>query len=141
MRIIQFLFILLFLFTSSSKSTPNLFVELSEVILKSDNLTVIITRDEFSDRVSSIEVKTPKGTFNIESKIFRQAYAIDLQNIELTQAIDLNEGLLGEYQLYIPYNLHSNDGSDPPEEQNLQGRQIVIYFTNTKVIKTYTEKM
>jgi hypothetical protein len=51
----------------------------------------------------------------------------------------LNLGLSEEYQLYIPYELHSDDGSEPPEEQKSESREMVIYFDHLHAIKTITK--
>jgi hypothetical protein len=138
MRIIQLLFVFLLLFSNQLKATSNLFVHLNEVTFKSNNLFLTISRDINSDRVKKIEVKTPNKTFSITSKYFEQAYAVNLQNVALTQTIDLGVGVMNDYQLYIPYDLHSEDGSEPTEEQKLKNQELVIYFNSSQVNKIFT---
>ncbi|GGF06213.1 hypothetical protein GCM10008027_33830 [Pseudoalteromonas gelatinilytica] len=139
MRILQVLFIIFLLFSHELQATPNLFVPLNEITLVSDNLTITVSRDEISDRVKYVEVTSPNKTFTIYSDVFDLAYAVNLQEAILTQTINLKKGLMEDYQLYIPYDLHSVDGSEPPEEQKLNTRKLVIYFDNTQVKKVFTK--
>ncbi|MGB2738930.1 MAG: hypothetical protein WBC60_00065 [Cognaticolwellia sp.] len=138
MRIIQLFLVFFLLFSNQLKATPNLFVHLNEITLKSNHLNLTISRDKHSDRVQNIEVKTQNKTFSITSKYFEQAYAVNLQNVALTQTIDLSAGGVEDYQLYIPYDLHSEDGSEPTEAQKFMTQELVIYFNNSQVKKVFT---
>jgi hypothetical protein len=141
MRILHVLSLTIIFFCCSSKATPDLFVHLNTIILEADKLKLKVSRDTHSDRVDSIKVTTPKHSFKIDSKLFEQAYAVNLQEIKLTHAIDLNSGMLADYQLYIPYYLHSVDGTEPPDEQELEDHELIIYFTSSEVKRIYTREM
>jgi hypothetical protein len=104
----------------------------------SKNLTLKVTREASTDRVESIDVITKSNSFTIASALFKKAYAVNLQGITLTQTVDLNSGLMEDYQLYIPYDLHSEDETDPTDEQKLKTRELVIYFNHFKVNKILT---
>ncbi|QYJ89068.1 hypothetical protein [Shewanella halotolerans] len=139
MRIIQVLLITLLVLSPELKAIPDLHVPLNKLTLVSDKLTLTIFRDGDSDRVKNVEVKSANSTFTIDSEVFDLAYAVDLQEVTLTQTIDLENGLMEDYQLYIPYNLHSDDGLEPPEEQKLKTQKLVIYFDNTQVKRIFTK--
>ncbi|TQF70122.1 hypothetical protein [Pseudoalteromonas luteoviolacea] len=96
-------------------------------------MALTLYKDPSSDRVSGIKVKFPEKTYQINSKFFQSAYGVNLQGVELTQSVDLNNGLRNEYQLYIPYVLYSIDGSEPLESQELIEQTIVVHFNQTEV--------
>ncbi|WP_105189487.1 hypothetical protein [Pseudoalteromonas sp. T1lg48] len=138
MRIAKTLLAFFLLFSCSLNATPNLVVDLDKLILSSNGLTLTIVREADSDRVERIEVISPSKKFTIDSALFKQAYGVNLQAVTLTQTVDLNLGLLDDYQLYIPYELHSEDGSEPLEEQKFETREMVIYFDHLHAIKIVT---
>lgn len=138
MRIAKILLAFFLWFSCSLNATPNLIVDLEKITLSSIGLTLTIVREDDSDRVERIEVVSPSKKFTIESALFKQAYGVNLQAVKLTQAVDLNLGLLDDYQLYIPYELHSDDGSEPPENKKLETREMVIYFDHLHTIKIVT---
>ena len=117
MRIPQILLAFFLWFSGSLNATPNLFVDLEKITLSSNKLTLTIVREADSDRVERIDVISPSKKFTIESALFKQAYGVNLQAVKLTQTVDLDFGLLEDYQLYIPYEFHSVDGSEPAEDK------------------------
>lgn len=134
------LFIVVFLlFSPVLKATPNLYVPLKELTLVSKNLTLTIFRDTNSDRVKSVKIKSPDKSFTISSEVFESAYGVNLQDAKLSQTIDLTLGPIDEYQLYIPYELHSIDGSEPPESQRLKTQKLVVYFNHREVVRIITK--
>ena len=135
MRIAKLLLAFFLWFSDSLNATPNLFVDLEKITLSSNKLTLTIVREAYSDRVERIEVISPSKKFTIESALFKQAYGVNLQAVKLTQTVDLDLGLLEDYQLYIPYGFHSEDGAEPPEDKKFETREMVIYFDNVHAIK------
>lgn len=141
MRNIHYLLLITIFFCSQIKATPNLFVPLNKVTFEADRLKLEVLKENHIDRISQIKITTPESSFKVSTKVLEHAYAINLQEIRLTQGLNLTYNSLGNYQLYIPYNLHSDDGTEPREEQNFEEYELVIYFTNTEIQKAYSRKM
>ncbi|KZN48144.1 hypothetical protein [Pseudoalteromonas luteoviolacea] len=133
MRCLLLMTFLFLIYNSEGNATPNLFVPLKEITLVSKDLTLTIYKDPSSDRISGVKVKFPEKTYQINSTFFQSAYGVNLQGVELTQSVDFNNGLRNEYQLYIPYILHSIDGSEPLESQELIDQTMIVHFNQTEV--------